>query len=169
MDEKAKELMKKIEGMSDEEKRLLAELLGRAGVQGQNGAGGETAAAAEAAAEAEPEREPAEKKRAEEAAVTKGAEEDDDYDINFEDDYDGDYDDTEEDGAEDDEEDDEEKEVYYSSSGSGCSDSMETGGMLLVGAGVASGLLGLALDNKPLKTAGVVGTVLGGLILIAND
>ena len=42
------------------------------------------------------------------------------------------------------------------------------GGILLAGAGIAAGMLGLLLDNKTLKTTGLVGTVLGGAVVIAN-
>lgn len=45
---------------------------------------------------------------------------------------------------------------------------MQVGGVLLAGTSVAAGLLGMALDSKALKTAGVVGTLLGGAIVMAN-
>lgn len=42
------------------------------------------------------------------------------------------------------------------------------GGTLLAGTGIAAGLLGVLLDNKTLKTTGVVGTILGSAVVIAN-
>lgn len=42
------------------------------------------------------------------------------------------------------------------------------GGTLLAGTGIAAGLLGMLLDNKTLKTTGVVGTILGSAVVIAN-
>lgn len=45
---------------------------------------------------------------------------------------------------------------------------LQAGGTLLAGTGVAAGLLGIALDNKTLKTAGLIGTIIGGAVILAN-
>lgn len=70
----------------------------------------------------------------------------------------------------------EEMETCDEDSGEGCSsyddsftkEDYVVGGTMLAGTGIAAGLLGVLLDNKTLKTTGVVGTILGSAVVIAN-
>lgn len=70
----------------------------------------------------------------------------------------------------------EEMETCDEDSGEGCisyddsftKEDYVVGGTLLAGTGIAAGLLGVLLDNKTLKTTGVVGTILGSVVVIAN-
>lgn len=70
----------------------------------------------------------------------------------------------------------EEMEPCDEDSGEGCSsyddsftkEDYVVGGTMLAGTGIAAGLLGVLLDNKTLKTTGVVSTILGSAVVIAN-
>lgn len=59
-------------------------------------------------------------------------------------------------------------EVYSSDDDSFTKEDYVVGGTLLAGTGIAAGLLGVLLDNKTLKTTGMVGTILGSAVVIAN-
>lgn len=61
-----------------------------------------------------------------------------------------------------------EMEVYSSNDDRFTKEDYVVGGTLLAGTGIAAGLLGVLLDNKTLKTTGMVGTILGSAVVIAN-